>query len=198
MKLVLSSSNKDKIYEIQNILGLDYQVILKSDIGLGDLQVEENGSSLKENAYIKAKAIYDIQKTNVIADDTGLFVQALGGKPGVHTARFAGPDATYDDNNSKMLETMSKFPNKEDRKAKFVTVICFITEAGEVYFVEGRLEGFIADQRRGDKNKFGYNPIFEEGLTGLTLAEMDDEMRLTINHRYKALIKLKKLLGEIK
>lgn len=195
MKLVLSSSNKDKVKEIQSILGDDFQVILKSDIGLADFDVEENGKTLKENSFIKAMSLYKMIKTPTIADDTGLFVDALDGAPGVYSARFSGPDATYESNNEKLLRELDGI---EDRSARFITDICLVISEDEVYHVEGALEGFIAEEKRGDKSNFGYNPLFIDKVSGKVLAEMDDDERLSINHRRKALENLKKLLGEIK
>lgn len=196
MKIILSSSNKNKIKEIQSIIGSDYEIVLKSDIGYGDLDVEENGDTLKENAYLKAKALYELTNENIIADDTGLFVEALNGNPGVHTARYAGENATYDSNNEKLLEALKDYKNKEDRKAYFMTTICLITKDGKEYFVEGRLDGYIAFEKRGS-NRFGYNQVFEVKGLNKTLAELTDEQRISVNHRRKALDNLKELLESV-
>lgn len=195
MKLIVSSSNKDKIDEIKKILSDDYELILKSDIGLDDIEVKETGNTLKENAYLKAKSIYDKTKQNVIADDSGLFVEALDFKPGVHTARYAGENAKYEDNNKKLLEELKDVKELQDRYAYFMTSICLITESGEEIYSEGKLEGYIAFEEKGD-NKFGYNPIFIVKNINKTLAELSDEERITINHRKKALEKLKFILEE--
>lgn len=197
MKLILSSSNPDKIKEIQTILGDEYEVVLKTDIGLVDFDVEETGETLRENAYLKAKSLYDIKPGNIIADDTGLFVEALDFRPGVYTARYAGENATYDDNNAKMLEELKEVNNLSDRRAYFMTTVCLITESGDVHYAEGKLEGFIAPERKGD-NGFGYNPIFLVKNMNKTLAEMDDLERTAINHRRRAFENLKKILEEIK
>ena len=197
MKLILSSSNPDKIKEIQTILGDEYEVVLKTDIGLGNFDVEETGETLRENAYLKAKSLYDIKPGNIIADDTGLFVEALDFRPGVYTARYAGENATYDDNNAKMLEELKEVNNLNDRRAYFITTVCLITESGDVHYAEGKLEGFIAPERKGD-NGFGYNPIFLVKNMNKTLAEMDDLERTAINHRRRAFENLKKILEEIK
>lgn len=197
MKLILSSSNPDKIKEIQTILGDEYEVVLKTDIGLVDFDVEETGETLRENAYLKAKSLYDIKPGNIIADDTGLFVEALDFRPGVYTARYAGENATYDDNNAKMLEELKEVNNLNDRRAYFMTTVCLITESGDVHYAEGKLEGFIAPERKGD-NGFGYNPIFLVKNKNKTLAEMDDLERTAINHRRRAFENLKKILEEIK
>ena len=196
MKIILSSSNKDKIKEIQSIIGSDYEIVLKSDIGYGDLDVEENGDTLKENAYLKAKALYELTNENIIADDTGLFVEALNGNPGVYTARYSGENATYDSNNEKLLEELKDVKYKEDRSAYFMTTICLITKDGKEYFVEGRLDGYIAFEKRGS-NRFGYNQVFEVKGLNKTLAELTDEQRISVNHRRKALDNLKELLESV-
>lgn len=149
MRLILSSSNKDKIKEIKKIIGHNHELLLKSDLDLEDFDVKETGKTLRENAYIKAKALFDLTHENVIADDTGLFVEALGGKPGVFTARFAGENATYDDNNEKMLKELSHLENLNDRRAYFMTIICLITRDGKVHYVEGKLDGFISPEKEG-------------------------------------------------
>lgn len=197
MKLVLSSSNKDKIKEIQQILGNEYEVILKSDLGLEDFDVEENGNTLRENAYLKAKALFDKINDNVISDDSGIFVEALNWRPGVYSARYAGDSATYDDNNQKMLDELKNIEKLEDRYAYFMTTACLITKAGEVFYAEGKIEGYISFERRGN-NGFGYNPIFIVKDLGKTLAELSDEERTSINHRKIAFENLKNILEEIR
>lgn len=197
MKLVIASSNNDKINEIKKILGSDFELLSKSDFNLENFDVEEVGNTLEENSYIKAKAIFDLTHENVIADDTGLFVEALGDKPGVYTARYSGENATYEMNNAKLLKELSNFTKKEERKARFVTDICLITKDEKVYHVKGKLNGYIAFEKRG-KNKFGYNPLFEVENTSKTLAELSESERLTLNHRRKALEELKKLLENIR
>lgn len=197
MKLVIASSNNDKIDEIKKILGSDFELLSKSDFNLENFDVEEVGNTLEENSYIKAKAIFDLTHENVIADDTGLFVEALGDKPGVYTARYSGENATYEMNNAKLLKELSNFTKKEERKARFVTDICLITKDEKVYHVKGKLNGYIAFEKRG-KNKFGYNPLFEVENTSKTLAELSESERLTLNHRRKALEELKKLLENIR
>lgn len=197
MKIIVSSSNIHKIEEIQNMLGSDYEVISKSELGYDSIEVDENGTSLEENALLKAKALYEHCQDNVIADDTGLFVDSLNGNPGIHTARFAGEHASYEDNNRKMLDELSNITNKEDRRAKFKTIICLITKDGDIHYASGELEGYIANEPRGE-NAFGYNPIFEVKETGKTLAEHSDIERYSINHRKRAIDNLKEILESIK
>lgn len=196
MKLILSSSNIDKIKEIQDIIGEKYQVVLKSDVGLEDFDVEEIGKTLKENAYIKAKALYDLVKDNVIADDTGLFVDALDGAPGIYSARYSGEEASYKKNNEKLLYELRHLENLKDRTARFITVICFINKNGEVYYTEGILEGYIGFYPKGE-NGFGYNPLFIIKDVNKTLAQLTDKERLVINHRRKALDQLKNILERV-
>lgn len=197
MRIVVSSSNIHKIEEIQNMLGSDYDLVSKSELGYDEVEVEENGATLEENALLKAKALYELVQDTVIADDTGLFVDTLNGQPGLHTARYAGEHASYDENNTKLLEELSKFKDKEDRTAQFRTIICLITKDGEIHYANGELEGYISSERKGD-NDFGYNPIFEVKETGKTLAEHSDEERYSINHRKIAIDKLKEILESLK
>ena len=198
MEIILSTSNKDKIYEIQNILGDQYTLLSKKVLAIEDFDVEETGSSLKEKAYIKAKSLYDTFKKPVLADDTGLFVDALNGKPGIYSARYAGENANYEDNNDKLLKDLSDIKDLEKRTARFITVLCFIDENGKDHYLEGELEGYIAFNRLGHENKFGYNPIFIIKSLDKTLAQASDQERLSVNHRRRALDKLKVLLEEIK
>jgi len=193
MEIVISSSNKDKIKEMKGILGDSYTIITKEDLGLSDFDVEEDGDTLAENAYKKAKELYAKTKNNIIADDTGLFVEGLGGAPGVYSARYAGEFCSYQDNVDKMLRELNDFEDPKDRKATFKTVLCLITKNGRVEFIEGRLEGHIIKEERGS-NGFGYDPIFMPLGMDKTLAELSDSEKNKISHRRNAFENLKEFL----
>lgn len=196
MKIIASTSNKDKIKEIKAKLSSNYQILSKDEAGYEDLDVDETGQTLSENALLKAQALYDLTKEATFADDTGLFVEALGGMPGVYSARYAGEGCSYEDNVNKMLEELKAFPKEEDRKAYFETVICFIDKAGDTHYVSGKLPGHISLERRGTEG-FGYDPIFVPDLGTRSLAEMDLEEKNTISHRGRALDALKDLLDQL-
>lgn len=196
MKILLSTSNQDKLKELKKILGEDFEILLKSDFNLDNFDIIEDGKTLEENAYKKAKALYDKTKLNVLADDTGLFVDVLEGRPGVFSARYAGEDGNYEANNQKLLKEMKNYKNISERKAHFKTVLCFISENEEVHYIEGRLDGFIGFEKRG-KNGFGYDPLFVLE-NDKTLAEITNEEKNKISHRSRALSNFKKLLKEMK
>lgn len=196
MKIIASTSNKDKIKEIKAKLGQSYQILTKQEVGFAEIDVEETGQTLKENAFLKAKSLYDLTKLATFADDTGLFVEALAGAPGVYSARYAGPGCSYEDNVRKMLEEMKHFPKKEDRKAYFETVICFIDESGKEHYVSGKMPGYIAYEKKGNGG-FGYDPIFIPQAGEKTLAELSLEEKNVISHRGRALDAFKKLLEQI-
>ncbi len=193
MELLISSSNKDKIKEMKGILGDSYKLITKEDLDLADFDVEEDGETLAANAYKKAKELYDKTKRNVIADDTGLFVEALGGAPGVYSARYAGESCSYQDNVDKMLRELKEIEDLKDRRATFKTVLCLITQEGRVEFIEGRLEGSIIKEEKGS-NGFGYDPIFMPLGMDKTLAELSDKEKNKISHRRNAFENLKEFL----
>lgn len=184
-RLVIASKNPDKIKEIEEVVG---PLGLASEIvhGLDWPDVDENGETLEENALIKASAVVDATGLPVLADDTGLEVAFLGGAPGVHTARFAGSDATYDDNVARMLEVME---GATSRKARFRTVVALVFPGGAEVVAEGSVEGLIAKTRRGSGG-FGYDPIFE--VDGRTLAEMTIDEKNQLSHRALAI----RALGE--
>ena len=193
MELLISSSNKDKIKEMKGILGDSYKLITKEDLDLADFDVEEDGETLAANAYKKAKELYDKTKRNVRADDTGLFVEALGGAPGVYSARYAGESCSYQDNVDKMLRELKEIEDLKDRRATFKTVLCLITQEGRVEFIEGRLEGSIIKEEKGS-NGFGYDPIFMPLGMDKTLAELSDKEKNKISHRRNAFENLKEFL----
>jgi XTP/dITP diphosphohydrolase len=178
-RLVIASKNPDKIAEIAQVLtttGLVDEIVT----GLDWPDVAETGSTLEENALLKARAVVEATGLPVIADDTGLEVAALGGAPGVHTARFAGEAASYEDNVTKMLEVL---PGNGDRSARFRTVVVLALPDGVEVVADGSLEGVIAGERRGS-NGFGYDPVFE--VDGRTLAEMTIEEKNQLSHRARA------------
>jgi XTP/dITP diphosphohydrolase len=172
--ITIATNNAGKLREIRAILG---DIPLRSLLVAGVyVNPDENGETLRENAYIKAKAVFDITGGAVIADDTGLFVESLDNAPGVRSARLAPPD--------KLCETLlAMMDGKENRKAAFVTAVCYINKSGEAFYYEGRLDGVITTAPRGE-NGFGYDPVFE--VDGLTLAEMTDFEKNTLSHRGRA------------
>ncbi len=177
--VVVASKNPDKVREVEEVLaGLGVTEVVR---GLDWPDVEETGTTLEENAVLKARTVAETTGVAALADDTGLEVAALGGAPGVRTARYAGEDATYADNVARLLRDLE---GVEDRRARFVTVVALVTPDGEVVTAEGVLEGSITTEPRGDAG-FGYDPIFEVG--GRTLAEMTAEEKHAISHRARAL-----------
>ena len=191
MKVVIATHNKDKLKELKkglSSLSIDLMDLSSfPDIG----EIVEDGDTLKENALIKAKAVYDLTGIPTIADDTGLEVDALGGKPGVYTARFAGENCSYMDNVNKMLEVMKKI-KKSERGAIFKTVMAFYDGKREL-FSEGVLKGIIAEEKKG-LGGFGYDPIFYVVEEGKTFAEMNIEKKNIISHRGRAIKNLTPIL----
>jgi len=187
-RLAVASKNPDKITEIEEVLG---SIGLADEIvqGLDWPDVEETGETLEENALIKARAVMKATGLPAIADDTGLEVEALGGLPGVHTARFAGSDATYDENVVRMLEVME---GVSDRVARFRTVVALVFPDGVEVVAEGWVEGVITKSRRGSGG-FGYDPVFE--VKGRTLAKMTAEEKNQLSHRARAIRGLGEALG---
>ncbi len=186
--VVVASKNPDKIAEVEAVLSsLDPPIIVIPGHVWDD--VDETEDTLAGNALLKARAVVAATGHAAIADDTGLEVDALGGAPGVTTARYAGEDATYDENVDKLLADMR---GVEDRRARFRTAVALVTPAGEELVVEGVLEGTITTERRGTGG-FGYDPIFE--VDGRTLAEIDPEHKNQISHRARALHALARALS---
>ncbi len=190
-KLVVATRNADKFREIQEKLS-DLPIQLLSLAEFSSLPAtDEDAPDLLGNAIKKAREAHDGTGLWAMADDTGLEVDALGGAPGVFTARFAGENATYTENCAKMLRVMSEVP-QEERGAHFKTVIA-LKSADTLHCVEGVLPGRIASAKRGDKG-FGYDPIFELA-DGRTLAELELAEKNRLSHRGQAVEKVKKLLS---
>ena len=193
MKIILASNNKNKIAELKQILSpLGYEVISQSEAGV-DIEVEETGTTFEENSMIKAKAIYEISKMPVVADDSGLEVDYLDKAPGVYSHRYAGENASDKDRCKKILSKLEGVAD-EKRTARFVCVISYIDLNGNASVLRGECEGFIGKEMKGD-NGFGYDSIFMIG--DRSFAEISSEEKNKISHRANALKKLtEKLKGE--
>ncbi len=184
---ILASKNKHKAEEIKQILGEDYEIKTMSEVGLENFEIKEDGKTFEENAAKKAIQVYNLIKMPTIADDSGLCVDYLDGAPGIYTARFAGKNASDNDNINKLLKELDGV-SFEKRKAKFVCVIAFIESNEKPKFFRGECSGFITDKRFG-KSGFGYDPIFYYPEFNCTLAGLEIEEKNKISHRYKALKK---------
>lgn len=183
-ELVFASFNKHKVDEIQLLLGNAYKVSVPSDFGI-QTDIPETGNTLSENAKIKAIYIHKLLNRNCFSDDSGLEVEALDGKPGVHSARYAGDEKDSEKNIDKVLAELSILSN---RKASFKTVICLIYKDQLHEFV-GEIKGEILKERRGN-NGFGYDAVFiPDGYTK-SFAEMSSEQKAQISHRAKAIEQL--------
>ena len=183
MDLIFASHNENKVKEIRAILPQWLNILQLNDIDFHN-EIEETGSTLEENAQIKAETIYNLTGKNVFADDSGLFVEALNGAPGVYSARFAGTGNSQD-NIEKLLQEMSGFSN---RKAAFRAVFCVIWN-GEISFLNGKVEGEILSESKG-LDGFGYDPIFVPTGYQQTFAEMNPSEKNQISHRFHAVQKL--------
>jgi len=184
LQIVLATHNRGKMEEMSAILGHLPVELLALDAfpEIGD--IPETGNTLKENAFIKAETVHRLTGLPALADDTGLEVDALNGAPGIYSARYAGADATFDDNCQKMLKELHGIP-VEKRTARFRTVIAFVN-GGEKEWVEGVAEGRIIEEKRGIGG-FGYDPIFYYPPLRKTFAELDSVEKNSISHRGKAL-----------
>ena len=187
-EIVIATNNKHKVEEIRSVVDGKIKIITLAELGCKE-DIPETGETLEENARQKARYIWEKYGKDCFADDTGLMVDALDGKPGVYSARFAGEKCSFDDNIDLMLEMMD---GKTNRKAYFSTVFCLI-EGGKETLFEGRCEGCILTERYG-RGGFGYDPIFMPNGFGESFAEMSLEEKNKISHRGKATDKLIKYL----
>ncbi len=191
-KLIFASHNPNKTREIANLLDGHLLVQSLSDIGFNQ-EIVEDGLTLHENAHIKSSTIYQITGLNCFADDTGLMVEALGGEPGVYSARYAGEEKDTSKNNHKLLSNLT---NTANRKAKFVTVISLYLNGTE-YFFEGVLQGSIGHELIGSEG-FGYDPLFIPLGSNRTLAQMSLDEKNKISHRKIAFKKMADFLLNLK
>ncbi|MDD5833525.1 MAG: RdgB/HAM1 family non-canonical purine NTP pyrophosphatase [Clostridiales bacterium] len=200
MRIVFATGNAGKIREIRDILAdVDAEILSLKDLGLSS-EAEENGSSFGENARIKIMEIYDIlnkrsdmKDTVIMADDSGLCIDCLGGEPGVHSARYMGHDTSYVIKNRAILDRLRDVP-EEERGAGFVCHISAIDENGRIFDAEGEMRGRIAHESRGSEG-FGYDPIFYLPELGRTSGELSEEEKNAISHRGKVLRMMKDILS---
>lgn len=188
MELIFASNNKNKVREINHLLGKSFRLLSLEDINIYE-DIPENENTLEGNALAKARYIHSMTGMNVFADDTGLEIDALGGLPGVHSARFAGEDK---DSEANIVKVLSMLNHETNRKARFRTVIALICDGKEFLF-EGTVNGTIINYKRGNEG-FGYDPIFIPEGWNKTFAEMDLKEKNAISHRAIAFGKLREFL----
>ena len=184
MRIIFATHNNNKLLEVKKMISKKIEIKSLSDLGY-NFEIPENEKTIKENAIFKAKFIYSKFKSNVFADDTGLEVEALGGKPGVHSARYAGNEKDNKKNIKKLLDSMRAI---ENRKANFKTVVSLIFN-DKLYVFEGKINGKIAYEEKGLFG-FGYDPVFIPKGFKKTFGEINTDIKNTISHRAIAFNKL--------
>ena len=194
MEIIFATGNAHKVIEAQKALGDSFTLIMPKELGL-DQEIPENGDTLQANAIEKAEFLWNKFGKNCFADDTGLEVDALGGAPGVYTARYAGPDKGSDANMNKLLSELAALEAKGEkisRTARFRTVVALIID-GQTHIFNGVLEGKIATGKSGSEG-FGYDPVFIPDGYDKTLAEISLDEKNAISHRGKAMRALAQFL----
>lgn len=188
IRLIAATKNKGKLEEIAQLLAqLPCDIVSMVEAGIED-DIDEIGSTFEENALIKARSVWKSAGGIVIADDSGLEVDYLNGAPGVYSARYAGEGATDADRNRKLLDALANVP-ADKRTGRFVCVIAVVFPKGSSMTVRGTCEGYIASEPAGS-NGFGYDPLFYVPEIGLTIAQMEADMKNSISHRGNALRKM--------
>jgi XTP/dITP diphosphohydrolase len=191
LKLVFATHNEHKLKEVQQLLPKSIQLLSLKDIDCFE-EIPETGTTLEENAKIKADFVTETYGLDCFSDDTGLLVDALDGKPGVFSARYAGEQKSAKDNMAKLLSELQQAPK---RSARFKTVI-HLNLHGESHTFEGTVEGMITEKKYGD-NGFGYDPIFQPEGFDQTFGELSAEIKNTISHRARAIAKLAAFLKKV-
>ncbi|HLS66290.1 MAG TPA: XTP/dITP diphosphatase [Pseudogracilibacillus sp.] len=192
-EVIVATKNEGKVREFRALLDtFGIRCTSLRDVKLHNVTIEETGETFRENALIKAETIAKAKGIPVLADDSGLVVDALGGKPGVYSARYAGSDATDEENNEKLLRHLEGVP-EEKRSARFVCAIAFVIPGNEPIFTEGTCEGTIAEQIVGTGG-FGYDPLFIPRGYDKTMAELGEAEKNNISHRFHALKQLEAIL----
>ncbi len=193
-RIIFATGNEGKMREIREILkGLNLEIVSMKEAGI-ERDAEETGTTFEENALIKARSIAGLTYDIVMADDSGLEIDALNKEPGIYSARYLGEDTSYDIKNTTLLNRMKAVPEPR-RTARFVCALAAILPTGEELVVRGEVEGRIAYEMKG-KYGFGYDPIFYLPQYGCTSAELLPEKKNAISHRGKALTQMYKLLSE--
>lgn len=191
-KLIFATGNSDKAREFREILDENkYEVITMKDAGI-DVPINEDGKTFSENALIKARTVAEHCDGIVVADDSGLEVDALNGEPGIYSARYMGEDTSYDVKNANIIERLEGVP-KEKRTARFVCAMAAVLPGGEEISVQGTIEGYIGYELVGE-NGFGYDPIFYVDRYGTSTANISPEQKNEISHRGQALRAIKEKL----
>lgn len=188
-KLIFATNNKHKVEEVRAALDGMVQIVTLAEAGLSG-EIPETADTLQGNALQKARWVWERTGMDCFADDTGLEVDALGGAPGVYSARYAGEHCSFDDNINKLLAALK---GRTDRRADFRTVICLI-EGGEPKYFEGRVDGQILTERHSNGEGFGYDPVFMPDRFALSFAEMPLDVKNRISHRGLAVQKLAEYL----
>ncbi len=193
MDIVVATNNKGKLKEIREILS-GYNVLSQQDVG-AFVDVDETGTTYEENALLKCQAVREFTDKIIIADDSGLEVDVLGGAPGLYSARYAGEGTTPDDGMNKLLENLKGY-SFEQKTARFISCVSLLMPNGETKSFIGECEGYITDEKRGT-NGFGFDPLFWVSDYQKTFAEISDEVKNKISHRRRALQKLKEYLDTL-
>lgn len=194
-RIIFATGNEGKMKEIRLILAdLGLEILSMMEAGV-DLDIVEDGSTFGENAEIKARAVWERTGDIVLADDSGLVIDYLGGEPGIYSARYLGEETSYEYKNRVILERMDGVPG-EERSARFVSAIAAVLPDGRVLHTEGVVEGLIAPEPAGNGG-FGYDPIFYLPEYGMTSAEIPMELKNEISHRGKALAAMKDMIRKV-
>ena len=194
MQIVIATRNEDKFREISEILGNTVFEVLPLTDFKDVPEVDETGETLEENALIKAESAARATELPALADDTGLFVDAINGDPGVRSSRFAGENATYEDNRNLLLSKLEGIPD-ESRTAKFVSIAALVDGANSIS-TKGEVKGTITNSPRGS-NGFGYDPLFQSEHSEKTFGELSDDEKRAFSHRGKAFREMLRILKEM-
>lgn len=185
MKIIIATGNKDKVREINEVLeGTGFEAVDMKSEGINP-EIIEDADTFEGNALIKARTVHQFTDCYVMADDSGLCIDALNGAPGVYSARFCGEDSTYEEKFQKIYELLKDVP-KDQWTAQFVCAIAVVRPDGSEFTVRGECHGLLLDHPQGT-NGFGYDPIFYKPEFGMTTAEMEPQVKNSISHRGKAL-----------
>ncbi|MCQ2482731.1 MAG: XTP/dITP diphosphatase [Clostridia bacterium] len=185
MRIIIATGNQDKVREINEILkDTDFDAVSMKSIGINP-DIVEDADSFEGNALIKAKAVHNLVNDYVMADDSGLCIDALNGAPGIYSARFCGEDSTYEEKFQKIFEMLKDVP-EEERTAHFVCAIAVVRPDGSSFTVKEQCDGILHEVPQGE-NGFGYDPIFYVPEYNMTTAQMNPEQKHQISHRGKAL-----------